>query len=63
MIAIMAIILGEHKEIDVNGTVELLTNAKKVTIIPGYGLAVAKAQYASEYYYYYYYYYYYHQYY
>lgn len=39
-------ITGEHREIDVAGVVELLTDAKKVIIVPGYGLAVAKAQYA-----------------
>jgi len=38
-------VTGDHREIDVYGTVEQLVNAKKVTIVPGYGLAVAKAQY------------------
>lgn len=37
---------GTHTEIDVPGTVEALTTARKVIIVPGYGLAVASAQYA-----------------
>lgn len=37
---------GEHREVDVAGCVELLQDAKSVIIVPGYGLAVAKAQYA-----------------
>jgi len=36
---------GEHREIDAAGTAELLWNAKNVIITPGYGMAVAKAQY------------------
>lgn len=35
-----------HQEIDVAGTVEALQMARKVVIVPGYGLAVANAQYA-----------------
>jgi H+-translocating NAD(P) transhydrogenase len=35
-----------HQEIDIEGTINLLTNSKSVIITPGYGLAVAKAQYA-----------------
>lgn len=35
-----------HQETDVPGTIEALTNARKVLIVPGYGLAVANAQYA-----------------
>lgn len=37
---------GTHKEIDVPGTAEALTQAKNVLIVPGYGLAVANAQYS-----------------
>jgi NAD(P) transhydrogenase len=36
-----------HKEIDIAGTVEALKNADKVCIVPGYGLAVAQAQYSA----------------
>lgn len=35
-----------HQEMDVAGAVEALTSAGKVVIVPGYGLAVANAQYA-----------------
>lgn len=35
-----------HVEIDVPGAVEALKNADRVCIVPGYGLAVAQAQYA-----------------
>jgi len=37
---------GEHTEIDVDETAKLLKEATSVIIVPGYGLAVAKAQYA-----------------
>jgi hypothetical protein len=37
---------GEHKEIDASAAAEAMTQAKKVVIVPGYGLAVANAQYA-----------------
>jgi len=37
-------ITGEVKSIDVAGTVELLKEASSVIIVPGYGLAVARAQ-------------------
>ena len=37
---------GTHTELNVDMAVEMLTNAKNVIIVPGYGLAVAKAQYA-----------------
>ena len=33
-----------HQEIDVPGTLDVLLQAKKVVIVPGYGLAVANAQ-------------------
>jgi len=36
---------GEHREIDAAGAAELLRNASSVIITPGYGMAVAKAQY------------------
>ena len=36
---------GEHREITAQDTVELLTNATSVIITPGYGMAVAQAQY------------------
>ena len=35
---------GEVKSVDAAGAVDLLTNAKKIIIVPGYGLAVAQAQ-------------------
>lgn len=35
-----------HQEVDIQGTIEALTGARKVVIVPGYGLAVANAQYA-----------------
>jgi len=38
-------ITGTHTEIDVPNTVELLTEAQNIMIVPGYGLCVAKAQY------------------
>ncbi|MCW5953737.1 MAG: Re/Si-specific NAD(P)(+) transhydrogenase subunit beta [Propionibacteriaceae bacterium] len=36
---------GEHREIDAAGAADLLSNARSVIITPGYGMAVAKAQY------------------
>ena len=36
---------GEYSEISVDGAVEALMSAKSVVITPGYGMAVAKAQY------------------
>lgn len=39
-------ITGTHTEINAEGAVEMLTSSKNVIITPGYGLAVAKAQYA-----------------
>lgn len=40
----VAAVVGVHTEIDVPGTVEALLGARKVVIVPGYGLAVANAQ-------------------
>jgi NAD(P) transhydrogenase subunit beta len=40
-----AVDYGEHREIDAEGTADLLANAKSVVITPGYGMAVAQAQY------------------
>ncbi len=37
--------LGDYREIDAASAAELLWNAKSVIITPGYGMAVAKAQY------------------
>jgi NAD(P) transhydrogenase subunit beta len=37
--------VGEHTEIDASSVAELLSNAKSVVITPGYGMAVAQAQY------------------
>ncbi|WP_307807823.1 Re/Si-specific NAD(P)(+) transhydrogenase subunit beta [Nocardioides xinjiangensis] len=36
---------GEHREIQADGVAELLANASSVVITPGYGMAVAQAQY------------------
>jgi len=36
---------GEHREITADGAAELLTSASSVIITPGYGMAVAQAQY------------------
>ena len=36
---------GEHREIDAAGVAELLASARSVVITPGYGMAVAQAQY------------------
>ncbi len=35
---------GEHTPIDINETVEILKHAKKIVVVPGYGMAVARAQ-------------------
>jgi len=34
---------GQHTEVNVEGAVEMMVNSKSVIIVPGYGLAVAKA--------------------
>jgi len=36
---------GEHREIDAESVADMLTNASSVVITPGYGMAVAQAQY------------------
>ncbi|RLV51387.1 NAD(P) transhydrogenase subunit beta, partial [Aeromicrobium phragmitis] len=36
---------GEHREVNAEETAELLRNASSVIITPGYGMAVAQAQY------------------
>jgi NAD(P) transhydrogenase subunit beta len=36
---------GEHREIDAEGVAEMLKDASSVVITPGYGMAVAQAQY------------------
>ena len=36
---------GEHREITAEGAAEMLTEAREVIITPGYGMAVAQAQY------------------
>lgn len=36
---------GDHREVDAADTAELLKNARSVVITPGYGMAVAQAQY------------------
>lgn len=38
-------ITGTHTEINVDGCVDMIKNARNVIITPGYGLCVAKAQY------------------
>ena len=40
-----AAVEGEHRETDAEGVAELLANASSVVITPGYGMAVAQAQY------------------
>lgn len=39
-------VTGEASEVDVSSVSQKLADAKKVVVVPGYGLAVAKAQYA-----------------
>ena len=36
---------GEHREVTAEGAADLLTHARSVVITPGYGMAVAQAQY------------------
>lgn len=38
-------VTGEHREVDAATTADMLWNARSVVITPGYGMAVAKAQY------------------
>ncbi|XP_064596861.1 NAD(P) transhydrogenase, mitochondrial-like [Liolophura sinensis] len=38
-------ITGEHTEVNTEGAVDMIVNAKDIIITPGYGLCVAKAQY------------------
>jgi len=38
-------IVGTHTEVDVLGAADLITDAKDIIIVPGYGLCVAQAQY------------------
>ncbi|MCE0761468.1 Re/Si-specific NAD(P)(+) transhydrogenase subunit beta [Pseudonocardia kujensis] len=40
-----AAVEGEHREIDAAGVAEMLADARSVVITPGYGMAVAQAQY------------------
>ncbi|WP_250665770.1 NAD(P)(+) transhydrogenase (Re/Si-specific) subunit beta, partial [Escherichia coli] len=37
--------VGEHREISAEDTAEMLKNSHSVIITPGYGMAVAQAQY------------------
>jgi len=41
-----SIVKGEHREVAVPHCAEMIASAKNVVIVPGYGMAVAKAQYA-----------------
>lgn len=38
-------VTGTHTEVDVEGAVNLIKEAKNIVITPGYGMCVAKAQY------------------
>lgn len=38
-------ITGTHTEINLDGAADIINNARKIIIVPGYGLCVAKAQY------------------
>ncbi|XP_017768736.1 PREDICTED: NAD(P) transhydrogenase, mitochondrial-like [Nicrophorus vespilloides] len=38
-------ITGTHTEVNVDGAVDMIKNARNIIIVPGYGLCVAKAQY------------------
>ncbi|WP_345413110.1 Re/Si-specific NAD(P)(+) transhydrogenase subunit beta [Actinomycetospora chlora] len=40
-----AVVEGEHREVTADEVAEMLTDASSVVIVPGYGMAVAQAQY------------------
>lgn len=38
-------ITGTHTEINIDAAADMIKNARRIIIVPGYGLCVAKAQY------------------
>lgn len=44
LFAVSSLLQGTHQEISIPETIEALTSASRVLIVPGYGLAVANAQ-------------------